>query len=56
MEISSKELVATKILHEHTHKEIKKKIGIKIAKQASRGFEKTENLNLKYRESAKKIK
>ena len=34
MEISSRELVATKILHEHMHKEIKKKIGIKIAKQA----------------------
>ena len=45
MEISSKELVATKILHEHMYKEIKNwNKNCKTSK--SQGFEKTENLNL----------
>ena len=45
MEISSKELVATKILHEHMYKEIKK-LNKNCKTSKSQGFEKTENLNL----------
>lgn len=46
MEIGSKELVATKIPPQtHTQKEIKKEIGIKIAKQAKAKDSKNQKKN-----------